>query len=402
MSSLIHNRNLWILFFGGLVAVSGSSQVVTFGGIVGERLAENKALATLPLTMHIVGIALFTVPSAMIMRRIGRARGLAAAALVAALAQLLIIYALFIEQFWCLVAATTLMGLSTAFARQLRFVAAESVEPRFAGRAISFVLSGSIGGALLGPTLASGGVSWFEGVAHAGGLSFQAMLFAAMALAYFGLQKTRVAQLAHESGESARPLGALIRQPVFVVAVACGVVSYLVMSLIMTATPLSMHVLDGFSLEQTAGVVRTHVLGMYVPALISGWLIDKAGAGRVAHAGAFALTVCIVIGLAGHAYMHYWWSMLLLGVGWNFLYTSGTTLLTRSYRPAERYLAQAFNEFVIFSVSAIASLMAGLLIHKFGWTITVAATVPAIVFVYVALVVVRKREELKAPPLTAA
>lgn len=394
MNELIRNRNLWILFFGSLVAVSGSSQVVTLGGIVGERFADNKALATLPLTAHIVGIALFTVPSALIMRRIGRARGLAASALVGALAQLLIIYAIFIEEFWWLVAATTTLGFSTAFARQLRFAAAESVPPAYAGRAISFVLSGSIGGAVLGPTLASGGVKWFEGVAHAGGLATQALLFVAIAFAYLWLTKTGVTEEEQNATTAARPLATLVAQPVFLVAVTCGVVSYLVMSLIMTATPLSMHVIDGFTLSQTAGVVRTHVLGMYIPALVAGWLVDRAGVGKVAHAGALILAVCIVIGLAGHAYMHYWWSMLLLGVGWNFLYTSGTTLLTRTYRQSERYTAQAFNEFVIFSVSAFASLMAGVLIHRFGWTWTVAATVPAVVLVTVSLLMIRRREEL--------
>lgn len=405
MSELIRNRNLWILFFGSLVAVSGSSQVVTLGGIIGERFADNKALATLPLTAHIVGIALFSVPSALIMRRIGRARGLAGAALVGACAQLLLIYAIFIEQFWWLVAATTTLGLSTAFSRQLRFAAAESVEPQYAGRAISFVLSGSIGGAVLGPTLASGGVSWFSGIAHAGGLSVQALLFAAVSLAYLGLRGARSSEpetVGLPPLEAARPLRVVATQPVFVVALLCGVVSYLVMSLIMTATPLSMHVLDGFTLDQTAGVVRTHVLGMYVPALVAGWLVDRAGAGKVAHAGALTLAVCIVIGLAGHAYMHYWWSMLLLGVGWNFLYTSGTTLLTRTYRASERYSAQAFNEFVVFTMSALASLMAGVLIHRFGWTWTVAATVPAVLLVMVALLAVRQRQELKSLELSGA
>ncbi len=397
MATIFTNRNLWLLFFGSLVAVSSSSQVVTLGGILGERFAENKALATLPLTAHIVGIAIFSVPAALIMRRIGRAKGLFLAALVGALSQLLLIYAISIEHFWMLVVSTITLGFSTAFSRQLRYVAAESVDPEFAGRAISFVLSGAIGGALLGPTLASGGAYWFEGIAHAGGLAVQAVLFLVLAVAYLGLQRTRVAELADDHEDDVRPISVLMQQPIFVVAVACGVVSYLVMSLIMTATPLSMHVIDGFTLEQTASVVRTHVLGMYVPALIAGWLVDRTGAGSVAYAGTIALILCIVIGLAGHAYMHYWWSMLLLGVGWNFLYTSGTTLLTRAYRPQERYTAQAFNEFVIFSVSAMASLMAGVLINMFGWTVTVAATVPAVVLVMVALFKVRSRPELKAP-----
>jgi MFS family permease len=397
MSSFIHNRNLWILFIGSLIAVAGSSQVVTLGGIIGERLAENKTLATLPITAHIIGIALFTIPSAMVMRRIGRAYGLALSAVIGALSLLILIYAINIESFWWLVTATTVLGVSMSFARQLRFVAAESVEPHFAGRAISFVLAGSIGGAILGPSLASGGVEWIKGIDHAGGLGVQILLFLLLAFGFLGLDKTSIAKQAEVESESteARPLVTLLRQPVFLVAVTCGVVSYLVMSLIMTATPLSMHVLDGFSLDETAAVVRTHVLGMYVPALFAGWFIDRTGAGVVAQAGALVFVVCVAIGLAGHQYMHYWWSMLLLGVGWNFLYTSGTTMLTRTYRPSERYTAQAFNDFTIFSVSALASLMAGVLINMLGWTVTVSATVPAVVLVIVALFLVRRRFELK-------
>ncbi len=402
MTSFIHNRNLWILFIGSLIAVAGSSQVVTLGGIIGERLAENKTLATLPITAHIIGIAVFTIPSAMVMRRIGRAYGLALSAVIGAVSLLILIYAINVESFWWLVTATSVLGASMAFARQLRFLAAESVEPHFAGRAISFVLAGSIGGAILGPSLASGGVDWIDGIDHAGGLGVQVLLFLLLAVGFLGLEKTSIAKQAEIDSPSteARPLKTLLRQPVFMVAVLCGVVSYLVMSLIMTATPLSMHVIDGFSLNETAGVVRTHVLGMYVPALFAGWFIDRTGAGRVAQAGALVFVVCIVVGLAGHQYMHYWWSMLLLGVGWNFLYTSGTTMLTRTYRPSERYTAQAFNDFTIFSVSALASLMAGVLINMFGWTVTVAATVPAVVLVIVALFLVRRRVELK--PLSVA
>lgn len=402
MSSFIHNRNLWILFIGSLISVAASSQVATLGGIIGERLAENKTLATLPITAHIIGIAVFTIPSAMVMRRLGRAYGLALSAVIGAFSLLIMIYAINIESFWWLVTATSVLGASMAFARQLRFVAAESVEPHFAGRAISFVLAGSIGGAILGPSLASGGVDWIDGIDHAGGLGIQVLLFLLLAAGFLGLEKTSIAEQAEVDSVStgARPLVTLFRQPVFMVAVCCGVVSYLVMSLIMTATPLSMHIIDGFNLDETAGVVRTHVLGMYVPALVAGWFIDRTGAGRVAQAGALVFVVCIAIGLAGHAYMHYWWSMLLLGVGWNFLYTSGTTMLTRTYRPSERYAAQAFNDFTIFSVSALASLMAGVLINMFGWTVTVAATVPAVVLVIIALFAVRRRVELK--PLSVA
>jgi len=379
MNELIRNRNLWILFVGSLVAVSGSSQIVTMGGIVGSQFATNKALATLPLSAHIIGIAVFSVPAAMLMRKIGRARGLTLAAVIALISMGLIINALMQRSFSALVFATFVLGCGTSFFRQLRFVAAESVGPKYTGRAISFVLAGSIGGAVLGPTLASVGNMWWERIPFAGGVIVQAMMFALLILIYPMIRARSLASDDVAIEEYRRPLWTMVRQSTFAVAVTCAVVSYAIMSLIMTATPLSMNVLDGFSLAETANVVRTHVLGMYVPALFTGWLVDRWGVHRVAYSGALTMAVCLAIAASGHHYIHYWWAMLLLGVGWNFLYIAGTTLLTRSYRETERHAAQGLNEFVVFTTSAIASLTAGWLVYRYGWTIMVmAAALPLI------------------------
>lgn len=377
MNALFRDRNLWILFIGSLVAVTGSSQIVTMAGIAGANLASNKALATLPLSAHIIGIALFSVPAAMLMRRVGRARGLTIAALIAVSSMVLAIIALMRESFAGFVCATLILGCGTAFFRQLRFVAAESVATQYTGRAISFVLAGSIGGAFLGPTLASVGSTWWQRVPFAGGLLVQIVLFTLMALIYPLLRRVTMAQATEEQSVAARTLRHLAMQPTFFVAVVCAVVGYVIMSLIMTATPLSMHVLDGYSLSETASVVRIHVLGMYIPALFTGWLVDRYGIHHVSYAGTLIMMLCLGIAFSGHQYIHYWWAMMLLGVGWNFLYIAGTALLTRSYRASERHSAQGFNEFVVFSASAIASLFAGWLVHRYGWSTTiVAASLP--------------------------
>ena len=158
----------------------------------------------------------------------------------------------------------------------------------------------------------------------------------------------------------------------------------------MTATPLSMHINDGFSLEETAAVIRAHVLGMYVPSLVAGFLIEKLGVTRLMFVGALGLLATSIVGLQGHSFMHYWWGLVLLGVGWNFLYVGGTTLLTYTYSMAERFRAQAVNEFLVFGTSATASLLAGTVMHYFGWSTLMLVPIPILLAICVALVAVRK------------
>ena len=185
-------------------------------------------------------------------------------------------------------------------------------------------------------------------------------------------------------------MGEIVRQPLFVVAVLGGTVGFGLMTLIMTATPLSMHINDGYSLEQTAAVIRAHVLGMYVPSLAAGFLIEKLGVTRLMFVGAMGLLATSIIGLQGHSFMHYWWALLVLGVGWNFLYVGGTTLLTYTYSMEERFSAQAVNEFLVFGTSATASLLAGTVMHFFGWTTLMWVPIPILVAICIALLTVRK------------
>lgn len=194
----------------------------------------------------------------------------------------------------------------------------------------------------------------------------------------------------HEQLQSERPLGEIVRQPLFMVAVLGGTVGYGLMTLIMTATPLSMHINDGYSIEQVSSVIQAHVLGMYVPSLAAGILIERVGVTRLMFVGAFGLLVASVIGLQGHTVLHYWWALVLLGIGWNFLYVGGTTLLTYTYSMAERFRAQAVNEFLVFGTSATASLLAGTVMHFFGWNTLMLVPIPILVAICVALVLVRK------------
>jgi MFS family permease len=192
-----------------------------------------------------------------------------------------------------------------------------------------------------------------------------------------------------------RGLPEIVKQPVYLVAVLGGAAGYGLMVLIMTATPLSMHINDGHSLEQVTIVIRAHVIGMYAPSLVSGFLIERLGVARMMLIGAMSMMAVSIVGLQGQTVMHYWWALLMLGVGWNFLYVGGTTMLTYTYSMQERFRAQAVNEFLVFGSSATASLLAGTVMHFFGWSRLMWVPLPMLLVVCIALIVVRRDSLLK-------
>jgi MFS family permease len=393
--------NLVILVICQLISATGSIVIVTLGGIIGASLSPEQALATLPVSMMVVAVAATTIPAALLMRRIGRSRGFALASLSSIAGVLLAVLALHQSSFELFVLAAMLFGVNMAFTQQYRYAAAESVAERHIPRAISFVLLGSIGGAMLGPELVTRGHAWSATVPYAGTLLALAALYLLQALLFLKL-KTRREDPADAGAAPARPLGIIARQPVFLVAVLGGTTGYGLMTLLMTATPLSMHINDGFSLQQTASVIRMHVLGMYVPSLVSGFLIERFGVVRLMLAGAVLFVLSSITALQGHEFMHYGWALIVLGVAWNFLYVGSTTMLTYTYTVHERYRAQAVNEFMVFGAAALASLAAGAVMHYYGWARLVWLPLPLIGAVVAGLLLVRRDPLLRRPPPVAA
>ena len=385
----IIRTNLAILIVCQLISATGSIVIVTLAGIIGASLSDNPAWATLPVSMTVVAVAMTTVPATLLMRRIGRPRGFALASVSAVFAVCVATAAIHVESFALFVIAGMLFGINMAFTQQYRYAAAESVPPDKTALAISFVLVGAIGGAFVGPELATRGRFWIDGVPYAGTLLSLAVLYSIQALLLLRLQRFEETADAAERPEG-RPLGEIVRQPVYLVAVLGSIAGYGLMTLVMTATPLSMHIFGGHSLEATAGVIRAHVLGMYVPSLFSGFLITRLGVTRLMLLGVLALLATSIIGLQGQSVLHYWWALVLLGVGWNFLYVGGTTMLTYSYTIEERFRAQAVNEFMVFGMSASTSLLAGTMMHLVGWTWLMLLPIPVLLAVAVALVVVQR------------
>ena len=359
------NRNVTLLSFSMALGMSSAPVIVLLGGILGVSLAPSPSLSTLPVAMMVVGVAIFTVPAALIMRRTGRRPGFMGASVMATLACVLGVYAIHIKGFALLCTVAFLIGGNMAFVQQYRFAAAESVEAARVGKAVSLVLLGGIAAAFLGPELAKHARALLPFGLYSGSFG---------ALALLNLLNVALLSFLKEPGAAEnvitvreRPLATVLRQPIYMTAVMAALVAYGVMSFIMTATPVSMHVMDAFSIEATAWVIQSHVMAMFIPSLFTGFLISRYGLAEVMLSGAALMGVCVALSLADRHFIHYWLGLVLLGVGWNFLFIGATTLLTGCYNPAERFKAQAINDFTVFGFQALASLSAGTVIFLAGW-----------------------------------
>lgn len=365
---------------------------MAIGGILGRSLAANPALATLPLSLLIVATAVSTVIASWTMSRIGRARGFALGAAIGAVGALCVIVAAEVQSFPLFCGASMCVGCAAAFSQQYRFAATESVNAAAAPTAISIVLVGSLAGAVLGPELVARGGSWISGIRFGGSFAAIAACYLVASFALLGLRSLPSAS-GHEATGAVRPLRTIARGRLFVAAVTGAAIGQGVMAFMMTAAPLAMHVVDQYSVEETAKIIQYHVLAMYVPSLFTGFLIGRFGVGRIMVLGTLLLGATIVAGLAGRQIMHYGAAMVALGVGWNFLYVGGTALLARTHGPAERFRVQALNDFTIFGTAAVGSLSAGVVMQLLGWDAVLYASLAPIIVAVAAIAWARPDRE---------
>lgn len=359
-------RTVWILTLAQALAMCSGPLIILVGGLVGRALAPDPSLATLPVSLMIVGTAAGAAPLTLLMRRIGRKAVLVAAPIVAALAALGCAFAISVGSFAGFCLGTAALGAGLAVVYQYRFAAIESVSTGRAAEAAARVLLGGLAAALLGPELGARGRDLLE-QPFAGSFVLLALTdLTAAAVLLLGYRAVRPSTSAPSQGAAAGN-GTLLRRPVFWAAVSSGAVGFAVMSLIMTATPLSMTEGDGHSLVHAKQVVQAHVLAMWAPSLLSGLLIRRFGVARLMGVGLAAYLLCIALGLSGRDLHHYGGALVLLGVGWNLLFVSGTALLTQAYREADRFRAQALNDSCVFGTQALASLAAGSVLLSLGW-----------------------------------
>jgi len=368
-------RNVPILSLSQALFVSAMSIQISVGGLVGYSLALDKGFATLPVAATVVGTAFCTIPAAMVMRRFGRRFGFILGGMIGTVSALLSAYAIDAGHFWLFVASSLLFGAFNATAQYYRFAAVDGAPEKVRARAISFVMAGGVIAAFAGPEIAKHTRDLFEPVLYLGAYLAVGVI---SLLACFLLAGLRIPPLtAAQRADSGRPLTVIMAQPAFIAAVVSAVVGYATMSFLMTATPLAMQIC-GFAFNPTATVIQFHVLAMFLPSFFTGSLIDRFGVRRIIIAGAILNLLAISTGYAGIGWWNFWGNLVLLGIGWNFMFIGGTTLLTRTYTVAERAKTQAANDFLVFGAMALASLSSGKILHEFGWDTVVLAAIPAV------------------------
>ncbi|MFV0591660.1 MAG: MFS transporter [Draconibacterium sp.] len=374
--------NVWILTIAQALILSVSSLVVFVGGLVGTQLAPVENLATLPVASIVVGTAVAIPPVTLLMNSIGRRRSFFIIGIYSVLVAFFAGYAIHISNFYLFVFSTFLFGATSACVMQFRFASMESVDEALIPKAASMVLIGGIAAAFLGPEIAVLGKDLLD-VEFAGSFLLLSVLFALAMLFLLGFKNPVIREEKAESPQ--RPLKAIFQQRIFWVALLAATIGYAVMSFIMTATPVHMHVMEGHSLEQTKWVIQSHIIAMFLPSLITAWIIRKLGIPLMMLIGLVAYLACVAIAFFGQHLLNYWVSLVLLGIGWNFLFIGGTTLLPQAYRAGERFKVQAVNDFVIFGTQAVASLSAGWFIFAVGWKILLLLNLPFIFFLMVVI-----------------
>jgi MFS family permease len=353
-----------------------SSAIVIFfatAGLVGVMIAPSKGWATMPVSTLVIGSMVATVPASFFMQRLGRRLGFMLGAIVAAIGSLLAVYSIYHADFVLFCAASFLFGVYQATSNYLRFAAADISSPGFRPKAISWTLTGGVVAAVFGTLVVIRTVDLLAPFTFAGSYAAAAILCVAAVAVLLFLDIPHVKQ-SEEQGE-ARPLAELIHQPRLVVAVACATLAYGMMNLVMTATPIAM-VDCGFANTDASWVIQWHVLGMFVPSFVTGHIIARHGVERICALGMIVLAVSAAINLAGITFGHFAVALILLGIGWNFAFIGGTTMLTGTYRPPERAKVQAFNDFCISATMAVGSLSSGSLLSWLGWSAVNVAVLP--------------------------
>jgi MFS family permease len=370
-------RNIFLLACCQALLLTNSAGLISMNGLVGYSLVDTKTLATLGATTYVLGSALATMPMSLWMARVGRRRGFMAGALINVAGCAIAVVALLAGSFALYCVATAVIGIYNAVGLQYRFAATEVASSADKARAISLVLAGGIAGGFLGPAI----TRWGQHMFATPFLGSFAMLAGVAVLALAVQSQVRVPKPgAEERSGGGRPLREIIRQPVFIVAALSGGLGYGLMNLLMTATPLAMNFCS-LPYAQAALVIQWHVVGMYAPGFVTGTLIKRVGVLRIILGGIALMGVGSLVALNGVTLAHFVTALVLVGVGWNFMYTGGTMLLTEAYKPAEKARTQGANDFIVFSIMGVSSFSSGALVSAAGWEVMNWGALPVLVLI---------------------
>ena len=380
------NRNVALLCATQALLFTNNTILISINGLAGYALAADKSLATLPVTAYVIGAALTTMPVSQLMRRVGRVNGFSIGTLIGILGALICGFAVYSHSFWTLCAGTLVMGIYNASGQYYRFAAADAASSDLKSKAISLVMAGGLVGGILGPQTSK----LTKDILPA---EFLGSYLALIGFCIIALTLQRLMDIprltAAEQKDQGRPLAEIARQPAFIVAVLSGMIGYGVMNLLMTATPLAMKSC-AHPFSDAAFVIQWHVIAMFAPSFVTGSLIKRFGVRTIMVTGVLLSLCCVAIALSGLEVMHFWIALVLIGVGWNFMYLGGTTLLTETHTPAEKAKAQGANDMAIFITMAISSASSGWLFTARGWEIMNYGAIPFLLLTGLAIVFLRE------------
>ena len=386
------NKNLSLLILSQVFGFTAANVTVFLSGIIGSQISPIKSLSTFPPSIYVVGIALSTIFAARIMSVIGRRLGFIFASIGSSLACLLAAFAVYYNNFIIFSLSCFFLGTGMAFIHQYRFAAAESVEKEKAPKAVSMLLLAGIVSAFIGISLANYTKDLISGYVYVGSYLALACLtiMPAIFLSFYKNLKEKSNEV--DTNLKVRSYKEFLSDPRFLQAMFAATFGYVVMAFLMTATPISMHFIHNISVDKVGIVIQFHVLGMFLPSLITGNLVNKFGYSKIMYGGVFFYILTIILSLFEPTFLNYFISLIFLGIGWNFLYISGTSLLVTTYSQHEKFKAQGFNDLVVFSATAIGSLSAGILISMTSWKIINFMCIPFLVLILFSIIRADKKK----------
>lgn len=389
-----YRRNVPLLALSQALFMSTQAMGIATTPIAALSMLDQKSLATLPIFLTHAGIMAGTIPASLLMARIGRRAGFTVGTLLTITFGLLAAYAVLTRQFPLLCVAAFLQGTGASFAWYYRFAAADASPVALKPKAISYVMAGGVAAGLVGPELAKLSVDWFAPVTFMGVYIAIAVV---AGLSLLLLQALAIPKLsAAEQAKGGRPLGVIARQPAFVVAITTSMLGYGVMTLVMSATPIAM-VGCGYGFRESATVIQWHIVAMFLPSFFTGHLIQRFGVLPIIVAGAAIELGCAVVNLMGVDFWNFLIANVFVGLGWNFTFVGGSTLLTRTYEPVERAKVQAAHDFSVYATTATAAAAAGVLHANVGWTVINVAAIPMMVAIVIGALWLNARQKAEAP-----
>ena len=374
------NKNLSVLTLSQIFGFTANIITVFLSGIVGSQITSIKSLSTLPTSLSVLGTAIFTILAAKIMSKIGRRLGFIFGSLVSSATCLLAVLAIIQQNFILFCFSHLILGMGIAFAHQYRFAAAESVEKEKVPKAISILMLAGIVSSFLAITSANYTKNLIPNHLYVGSYLLLAV-FTFMPTMFFIFYENNEKTKIDFNKYNGRRLSEIIFQPRFLQAIMAAAFAYAVMSFLMTATPLSMHVMEKMSLENTGLVLQFHLVAMFLPSLITGHLIKKFGHSNIIYIGVLFYVVTIILSLFEQTFANYMVALIFLGLGWNFLFISGTSLVVLTYKEEEKFRIQGINDLIVFSIMALASLSAGILLTLTSWKTMNLICIPFLILI---------------------